>query len=181
MTSVMIAEFLAFSPDDERAMEAISRMNNIHQTYQKSGQLLDDDLLYTLGLFAYLPIRWVAKYDWRELSDMEKCALGTFWKDIGDSMEIDYSSLPSAATGWKDGLHWIEEMMAWGDEYERKNMVPDINNQRVAMAAINIMIWTVPSFMRPFATNLLLSLLEERMLRALMYVATPFRCKFTRV
>lgn len=170
MTSVMIAEFLAFPPDDERALQAICRMNNIHQTYQKAGKILNDDLLYTLGLFAYLPVRWVGKYDWRELTDMEKCALGTFWKDIGDCMEIDYSALPSSKSGWKDGLHWLEEVTEWGDWYEQKNMVPNINNQRVALSAIDIILYTVPNFLKPTAKKMVFALLEDRMIKALMYV-----------
>ncbi|KAM5472938.1 hypothetical protein MauCBS54593_002651 [Microsporum audouinii] len=168
MTSVMIAEFLAFPPDDERALQAICRMNNIHQTYQKAGKILNDDLLYTLGLFAYLPVRWVGKYDWRELTDMEKCALGTFWKDIGDCMEIDYSALPSSKSGWKDGLHWLEEVTEWGDWYEQKNMVPNINNQRVALSAIDIILYTVPNFLKPTAKKMVFALLEDRMIKALM-------------
>ncbi|DAA75934.1 TPA_exp: Uncharacterized protein A8136_1305 [Trichophyton benhamiae CBS 112371] len=168
MTSVMIAEFLAFPPDDERALQAISRMNNIHQTYQRAGQISNDDLLYTLGLFAYLPVRWVGKYDWRELTDMEKCALGTFWKDIGDCMEIDYSQLPSSKTGWKDGLHWLEDVTKWGDQYEEKNMVPCASNQLVALSAIGIILYIVPDFLKPTAKKMIFALLEDRMIKALM-------------
>lgn len=174
MTSVMIAEFLAFPPDDERALQAISRMNNIHQTYQKSGKILNDDMLYTLGLFAYLPVRWVGKYDWRALTDMEKCALGTFWKDIGDCMEIDYSQLPSFKSGWKDGLHWLEEITEWGDQYEKKNMVPCPSNRTVALSAIGIILYIVPDFLKPTAKKMIFALLEERMIKALMYAYRPF-------
>ncbi|EGD98185.1 hypothetical protein TESG_05571 [Trichophyton tonsurans CBS 112818] len=168
MTSVMIAEFLAFPPDDERALQAISRMNNIHQTYQRAGKISNDDLLYTLGLFAYLPVQWVGKYDWRELTDMEKCALGTFWKDIGDCMEIDYSQLPSFKSGWKDGLHWLEEVTEWGDRYEEKNMVPCASNQLVALSAIGIILYIVPDFLKPTAKKMIFALLEDRMIKALM-------------
>ncbi|EGE01608.1 hypothetical protein TEQG_00654 [Trichophyton equinum CBS 127.97] len=147
---------------------AISRMNNIHQTYQRAGKISNDDLLYTLGLFAYLPVRWVGKYDWRELTDMEKCALGTFWKDIGDCMEIDYSQLPSFKSGWKDGLHWLEEVTEWGDRYEEKNMVPCASNQLVALSAIGIILYIVPDFLKPTAKKMIFALLEDRMIKALM-------------
>ncbi|EGD90585.1 hypothetical protein H112_02052 [Trichophyton rubrum D6] len=177
MTSVMIAEFLAFPPDDERALQAISRMNNIHQTYQRAGQISNDDLLYTLGLFAYLPVRWVGKYDWRELTDMEKCALGTFWKDIGDCMEIDYSQLPSSKSGWKDGLHWLEEVTGWGDQYEEKNMIPCASNQLVALSAIGIILYIVPDFLKPTAKKMIFSLLEDRMIKALMLPESSELCK----
>ncbi len=61
-------------------------MNYIHSGYQRAGKISNEDLLYTLSVFITEPISWIAKYEWRELTDMEICAIGTFWKSIGDSM-----------------------------------------------------------------------------------------------
>jgi hypothetical protein len=63
-------------------------MNYIHSGYQKAGKISQDDLLYTLSVFITEPITWVGKYEWRAMTDMEKCAIGTFWKSIGDAMGI---------------------------------------------------------------------------------------------
>ena len=43
-------------------------------TRRQKGFISNDDFLYTLGLFALEPIRWVERYEWRSLSLMEKCA-----------------------------------------------------------------------------------------------------------
>jgi len=72
---VLISEFSANPPGSERANAAIARMNYIHSMYQKSGLISNDDLLYTLSLFAVEPERWINRFEWRSLTEMELCAL----------------------------------------------------------------------------------------------------------
>lgn len=113
-TTVLITEFTTYHPQMERSIEAVGRMNYIHHQYQKSGKILDDDMLYTLSLFAGEPVRWIDKYEWRGMEEFEKCAMGTFWKGIGDAMHIGYGKLKSGGEGgegWRDGLQWLEEIM----------------------------------------------------------------------
>jgi hypothetical protein len=74
-TELLIAEFLSASPDSRRANEATARMNHIHSIYQKQGLISNDDLLYTLALFVLEPITWIKKYEWRDLTDLEICAM----------------------------------------------------------------------------------------------------------
>lgn len=52
-------------------------------------------MLYTLSLFVTEPIRFIDAYEWRSLTELEKCALGTYWKSVGDAMGISYEPLPS--------------------------------------------------------------------------------------
>lgn len=80
-------------PGSTHHVDPIARMNFIHPLYRKSGKISDDDMLYTLSLFALEPSRWIARYKWRELSDVEKCGIGTFWKYMGDAVEVPYSGL----------------------------------------------------------------------------------------
>ena len=46
-----------------------------NRIYQKQGLISNDDLLYTLALFAIEPWRWIDQFEWRTLTDMEVCAL----------------------------------------------------------------------------------------------------------
>lgn len=119
-------------PTHPRTLEALARLNYLHGFYRRSGQILDDDMLYTLALFAIEPVKWIKRLEWRELEDFEKCALGTFWKAIGDAMLIEYDKLPSHSTGWKDGLHWLEEIWAWSEAYEDRCMVSNQYNKTTA-------------------------------------------------
>jgi len=74
-TELLIAEFLSAPPDSRRANEATARMNYIHSIYQKQGYVSNDDMLYTLALFVLEPISWIKQYEWRELTDLEICAM----------------------------------------------------------------------------------------------------------
>ena len=58
-------------------------MNYLHGRYIKAGKISNDDMLYTLSLFVLEPIRWTAKYEWRCVTDLERCAMGMCWKDLG--------------------------------------------------------------------------------------------------
>src|SRR5271167_3435757 len=65
-TTVLITEFTANPPTHTRTIEALARMNYIHGFYRKSGQISNDDMLYTLALFAVEPIKWITRYEWRK-------------------------------------------------------------------------------------------------------------------
>lgn len=172
-TTVLIQEFAGYEPKSERSIEAIGRMNYIHSGYRKSGKILDDDMLYTLSLFAGEPVRWIDKYEWRKLEDFEKCAIGTFWKAMGDAMGIRYEKLRSGRDGregWKDGLEWLEEVLEWAEGYEREKMVPDENNRQTAEHTVAILLWGVPDVLKPYGEKVVSAVMDDRLRRAMMYV-----------
>lgn len=70
-TKALILELAGNDPASDRCVEAIARMNYIQSVHQKNGKISNDDMLYTLSLFA---------------------------------------RLSRGKTGWKDGLHWHEEI-----------------------------------------------------------------------
>ena len=173
-TAVLLAEFLGYHPTSARSIEAIARMNYIHSQYQKSGKILDDDLLYTLALFASEPVRWIDQYEWRKLEDFEKCAIGTFWKAIGDAMSIKYTKLKSGGEkgeGWTDGLQWLDELKEWSAEYEKRFMVPDKNNHKTAEQTVAILLYSMPGFMKSQGRRIVSALMDDRLRTAMMYVS----------
>lgn len=169
-TELIIREFIGHAPSSERTIEAISRMNYIHSKYRFNGQILDDDMLYTLSLFANEPIKWINKYEWRQLEDFEKCAMGTFWMSMGVAMDISFDSLKSGKVGFRDGLHWLEEVLQWAEDYEKKNMVPHINNKITADETVSLLLWNIPPAMKGIAKNLVRALMDARLRAAMMYV-----------
>ncbi|KAL1955128.1 hypothetical protein VTO42DRAFT_8992 [Malbranchea cinnamomea] len=173
-TSVLIAEFTVHPPASLRARKGIARMNYLHHGYRQSGKILDDDMLYTLSLFALEPVRWVERYEWRKLSDLEKCAMGTFWKSMGDAMEISFEKLPSSRTGWRDGLHFWEELDAWSRAYEEGKMIPDENNKITADATVNVLLWDIPKPLHPVGRQMVYWLMDERLRNAMMYPQPNF-------
>ena len=168
-TEVLVAEFYGYHPQSDRATEAIARMNYIHSLYRGSGKISNEDMLYTLSLFATEPKNWIYRHEWRELEDFEKCALGVFAKALGDAMEIQYQGhLQGAEEGWKDGLEWLEEIEAWAQGYEKRFMVPDINNFKTAEETVDILLWYVPSWGKKFGRNLVYVLMDDRLRTAMM-------------
>lgn len=167
-TVVLLAEFMGYKPGEARSVEAIGRMNYIHSVYQKAGKISNEDLLYTLSLFAWEPVRWVERCEWRCLEDFEKAALGTFWKGVGDAMGIDFGGLKSAEVGWRDGLEWLEEVGGWAEEYERRCMVPMECNRVVADQTVEILLWHVPRWGRRVARKVVYALMDDRLRNAMM-------------
>ncbi|KAF2667636.1 hypothetical protein BT63DRAFT_426487 [Microthyrium microscopicum] len=170
-TAVLIEEFMGNAPNHPRTIAAISRMNYLHAIYQKQNLISNDDLLYTLSLFALEPMRWFARYEWRSLNDLEKCAFGVFWKAQGDAMGIDMSCLSSKEAG--SGLEWMEKLEAWSDAYEEKAMVPGISNKTTADQTVAVLLWDVPSALHPFGRKVVSALMDERLRKAMMYDAPP--------
>ncbi|PLB43811.1 hypothetical protein P170DRAFT_418160 [Aspergillus steynii IBT 23096] len=172
-TTVFVQEFIGSAPSSTRTLASIARTNFLHSGYRASNKILDDDMLYTLGLFAIQPVRFIEKYEWRGLSDMEKCAIGTFWKSLGDGLEVKYDVLPSGKTGFRDGLHWLEEIMAWSDDYEVRCMLPDIKNHETAAQTTAIVLYMVPRPLQQIGLHLVSFLMDERLRRAMLYDDPP--------
>lgn len=163
---------MAFEPRSERAQTAIARTKFLHQGYRASGKILDADMLYTLSLFAIEPIRFVKQYEWREMTEMEKCAVGTYWKSLGDALDIKYNVLPSWKTGFRDGLHWLEEISSWSQAYEVEHMKPHPRNKEIADKTIEVVVFNLPGFVKPLGVYFVSFLMDERLRQAMMYV-TP--------
>ena len=51
----------------DRQKHALKRLNEIHGRYN----ILNGDYLYTLSLFIVEPMKWVNKYEWRQLEQLE--------------------------------------------------------------------------------------------------------------
>ena len=167
-TGVLLLEFGLNKPTSERAIEAIARMNFLHSRYQKSGKISNDDLLYTLSIFALEPSRWIDQYEWRTMNDLEMCACGTFWKNMGNAMEISYAKLDSSAKGWQDGLHWLEEVKDWSDKYEEAHMVRADTNRQLADSQLHTLLPRWPAKLHDVCKKSVIVLLGDRLRRSMM-------------
>ena len=167
-TGVLIQEIYYHPPTDQRAREALGRLNYIHGVYRNASQISNDDMLYTLGMFAWEPIRWIDRYGWRKLTALEKCAIGTFVKSWGDAMEISYEVLPSSKGGWQNGLHWLDEFAEWLEEYEKEFMVPDQACYDTAERTTSLFLQSLPASFRSMGRKILLALLDDRLRISLM-------------
>ncbi|RAH48197.1 uncharacterized protein BO95DRAFT_408625 [Aspergillus brunneoviolaceus CBS 621.78] len=172
-TVVLIQEFMGNAPSSHRARIAIARTRWMHNGYRASGEILEDDMLYTLALFAVQPVRFLEKYEWRGATDLERCAIGTFWKSVGDNLNISYDALPSGKNGFQDGLHWLEEAIAWADAYEAKCMVPHVKNRETADQTTEVLLYMVPEAFKHVGLKFVSYMMDDRLRKAMMYDPPP--------
>ncbi|KAF8742559.1 hypothetical protein AX14_003593 [Amanita brunnescens Koide BX004] len=145
---------------DPRAMLALARTNWLHSRYN----ICNDDFLFTLGLFILEPITWAEKYGWRKLSPLEQQAQFVFWEDIGRRMNI------------KDIPDSLEAFKKWAKAYERKNMVPDVNNKIIADGTIQELLYPVPKFLglKRLGKRLVAAATEDRVRIGMMLPEPPW-------
>ncbi|KAJ6602380.1 hypothetical protein DFH09DRAFT_1124747 [Mycena vulgaris] len=145
--------------DDPRASIALARVNWLHSKYHIS----NEDYLYTLGLFAFEPATWAARYGWRPLSSLEQYASFVYWAEVGRKMNI--KNIPSTA----------EEFQAWLRTYEEEHMVPAQTNYDVANHTTDELLFMVPHKfgLRSFFEGITRSLLEDKVRIAMMQPEAP--------
>lgn len=159
---------IGHAPSSSRAYTSIARTRFLHSPYRSSGKILDDDMLYTLGLFALQPVRFINRFEWRKVTDLERCAIGTFWKSIGDGLGISYEALPSGKTGFKDGIHWLEEIEAWSNAYEERCMVPHIKNRETADQTTAVLVYMVPKPLQHIGLKFVSFMMDDRLRKAML-------------
>ncbi|EXJ77408.1 hypothetical protein A1O3_09634 [Capronia epimyces CBS 606.96] len=172
-TTVLLSDIYGGDPTSDRCIAAYARLNYLHGHYIKQGKISNDDMLYTLSLFLNQPVEWINRYEWRQLTDLEVCAMGVFHKAMGDGMGISFKVLPSYSTGWKDGLHFYRELDAWAKQYERGHMVPSQSNYDTAVETRKLILSTQPTFIRGVLTKMVSAPLDDRLREAIMFEEAP--------
>ncbi|KAI9652995.1 MAG: hypothetical protein M1821_007748 [Bathelium mastoideum] len=177
-TGNLLLEAVLNPPGSQRSIHAIARINYLHNRHRRREKISDEDMLYTLSLFALEPMRWVERHEWRELTDVEKCALGKMWQVLGEALEVKYDLLAGSKNGWESGLEWLQDLDKWSLEYEKVNLVPAETNKKAADATIFLITWTLPSVLKNMSQSMVAVCLDDR-LRAAMLLPDPPRQYFT--
>ncbi|TGJ79750.1 hypothetical protein E0Z10_g9019 [Xylaria hypoxylon] len=165
--SVAPADLLG-RPGAPETKAAIDRVNHVHSIYRPS----DDDLLYVLSLFTLETLRWIDRFEWRCLTAEERCALATLWKALGEELRIPFDKLPSSRDGFRDPLHWLEELEDWGCQYEEKNREKSPESVFLAQKYLDAWLGSVPGCLKRLARGLAVVLIEPG-LRRVMGIETP--------
>ncbi|KAG5996472.1 hypothetical protein E4U54_002564 [Claviceps lovelessii] len=173
-TAVLIGEFIAHRPDSQRTHQAIGRINSLHSPFIKAGKISNQDLLYTLSVFVTEPIAWINRWEWRRLTDMEVCALGTFWKSIGDAMGIQYSGFLKQDS-WRDGIDFVEDITAWAQQFEMEFMVPAATNKQTTDELVRMLLHCVPTRARSFGNHVIGYIMGEHLRNAMIHPTPPPR------
>lgn len=165
-TACLVIDMSHYPPESERACAAISRMNYIHGQYQKAGMVKNDDLLYTLALLAWLPVRFIERWEWRELDEAEVYAVGVYWKSIGDAMSISYEPMELSGPA-QDGKEFMEQLRAWSEDYEQRCMRAHPLNAKAARETEAVLLYGISGFFRGWGRQGLSAVMDVRMRDAL--------------
>ncbi|KAK2939766.1 hypothetical protein FoTM2_002986 [Fusarium oxysporum f. sp. vasinfectum] len=121
-TEVLLRESQSQPRDSERYAMAVARMNYLHARYRRVNKITDLDLLHTLGDGLAEIFKVVHREEWRDLTDVEKCAIGLFHKNLGDDMEIPFDPLPSSSQGWGNGLELLRSLRHGHSDMNKKSL-----------------------------------------------------------
>lgn len=167
-TGCLLRETILNPPGSRRAIDALARINCLHCPYHGKGKIADEDMLFTLAMFALEPERWVTKYEWRILTDLERCAIGTMWKQLGEALGVNFRLLEGYEKGWTDGIEWLEDIERWSDKYQGIHMLPAESNREVADATLYHVVWKLPAILKPVGKQLFAAVLEDQLRVAVM-------------
>ncbi len=162
-TALLVAEFMETGYDGDRGRQAIEHMNKIHSVYS----IANDDFLFVLSTFIFLPIQWVDSYGWRKTTANERQALFYFFKTVGERMNI--KNIPGS----------LEDFEKFVTGCESQNFTTADTNHAVGNATMNIVKKWMPFFVRPMVLPVMKCLLDRSMLKALGYPSTSSILKVT--
>lgn len=92
---------------------------------------------------------------------------------MGDAMGIDYSGLRHGPNSFKDGYEFYEDIKEWADQYERQYMIPNKYNHQLAEETARILLVNVPGPLKGIGKQIVISLMDERLRRAMLYNDPP--------
>ncbi|KAL7008437.1 hypothetical protein EMMF5_002166 [Cystobasidiomycetes sp. EMM_F5] len=146
-TATAVGELLYGDIDKERGSIALARVNWLHSRY---GSLItQDDLKYTLSLFVSEPFDMNEQFEWRSFTHLEKQARFVFWREVGARMGI--TNLPQT----------LAELRAWSNSYSEKKSIYAPSNEQVGDATFAVLLDPVPSFLKRFAKQAALTLIDD--------------------
>jgi hypothetical protein len=172
-TSQLLNNLVIAEPLSRRSVDAIVRTAWMHRGYRRAGKITDDEMLYTLSLFALEGMRWVEMYEWRCITDLERCALGVFWKQIAEDMDIPYTDLdlPSPI----NGLEWHRALEQWSITYEKAHMFPHPCNHTLAVATMKLLGYGMSAPTQRFANTVFSYLMGPELRDAMRCVASYYK------
>ena len=160
-TDIIVSEMLEHGYDSERGRRALERMNRIHGRFA----IDNEDLLYVLSTFIYEPIRWNARFGWREMCEQERLGFFHFWRNVGRRMNI--AEIPEEYDAYE----------AFNRDYEQRNFVFRESNRRTAEATRELFVSWFPRAASPLVRSAIYALLDPPLLQAFGFprAAWPMR------
>lgn len=141
-TGLIVSSLFKWGFDTEQGQAALQRMNKIHAHFP----INNNDYIYVLSTFIYEPVRWIEKFGWRDLGEVEKEGIFQFWYQVGQQMGI--KNIP-------DTYATLEQ---YNRDYETQYFRYSPGSKLVGEATIKLFISWFPAplqpIIKPFSTAL---------------------------
>ncbi len=147
-TDILVSELLEWGYDSDRGTAALKRINQLHGRFE----IDNEDYLYVLSTFVFVPIRWIDRYGWRQLTNNEKLAMFHFWRHVGMRMRI------------RDIPPGYEEFERFSRVYETQHFRYADTNRRVAAAVMTMFKGWFPRWLKPLADASIRAMMDPAML-----------------
>jgi len=156
-TALLLAHALESGLESVDGKAAVSRINRIHARFD----IGNDDYLYTLGTFVFVPLRWLDRWGWRPLLAVEREAMFRSYARLGTLMGI--REIPSSLTDFE----------RWFDDYELKHVAYGEPQQRTAAATRELFVSWFPGLLSPALRVGVNALLDGPIREAFGFPAPP--------
>lgn len=144
--------------DTPRGQAALVRMNKQHGRFQ----IPNDEYLYTLSTFIFEPIRWVERYGWRPMTEVEKQGSYYFWKEMGRRMGI--RDIPDS----------LEAFERFNFAFEAAEFRYSPDNELIAVATRNLMLsWFLPRWLYGIGAPFIHAMIDDALLAAVGLKPAP--------
>ncbi len=157
-TVALLREVAKDGPASPRGHAAIRRINQAHRPFG----IANRDYLYVLTTFVVVPVRWVSRYGWRNLTETEVRAAVSYYRELGRLMGI--RQVPQTYAGFA----------RYFDDYERDHRCLTEANHRLALAMIATMEAWFPRVFRPLARQCIIAAFGTS-LRTALGLPRPWR------
>lgn len=154
-TALILDAILEHGPRQHEGRDALRRMNRMHGSYDIS----NDDMRYVLSTFVVQPMRWLDAYGWRALTEHERIAACSYYRELGRNMGI--RDIPATH----------QEFAALLDDYERTHFAFDPAARAVADSTLELMTTFPPNNFapKPMVRRFAFGLMDDHLLDAFDY------------
>lgn len=157
-TELILAEILENGYDSERAQRAFARMNAMHQRFR----IANEDYLYVLSTFIFVPIDWMERFGWRPFTEAEKLSIFLYYREVGIRMHIQ--DIPTSLVEFHD-FH-----VAFEEKYFRNTPA----NREIADYTIQLLLsFYMPTWLHGLGRPVVRAMMDDRLLGAMGMEPAP--------
>ena len=132
-------------------LQAMARLRAVHTDYRRAGKIKEEDMLFTLAALMTQPVYLIEAWEWRPLTDIELCAMGTFYRAVAEALEIDHHRFLRPRKSATDmdgqqfnGLGFFYALAEWQRIYEARAMSYTAENKTLTKTAMDLFFCAVP-------------------------------------